>query len=401
MQFTQSIKTCFSKYSSFTGVGSKSEFWWYALTYFLLTGVLVGIGQYLMQLSIGYQLAGITGNTESLVVGINLSIYSSITWAIIGILWTIVFIPFLAAGSRRLHDINLSSKWLFIQLTGIGYIWLIIWWSLKTPPTFTFRQSISSCWSKYFRFAGQNTRSEFWWFTLYTTIALIVLAYIYLNLSRILYILANQDSAIWTNVNMLWQVISFSIACLIIIPWLSAGSRRLHAINKSGWFQLLIPTGIGLILLAFWWSQQISLSQNRISYTPNSPSLDWEPVCDKCGNTLNPTSAFCTTCGASQTQTQDPEPDPLSICITCQAPLNPNSAFCTTCGASQTQTQDPEPDPLSVCITCQAPLNPNSAFCTICGASQTAEPELQTCSSCGKQLLLNSKFCPDCGTPIN
>lgn len=47
----------------------------------------------------------------------------------------------------------------------------------------------------------------------------------------------------------------FSIA--VLLPGLAVGTRRLHDIDKSGWFQLLfiIPV-IGWIILLYWAAQE-------------------------------------------------------------------------------------------------------------------------------------------------
>lgn len=47
----------------------------------------------------------------------------------------------------------------------------------------------------------------------------------------------------------------FSIA--VMLPGLAVGTRRLHDIDKSGWFQLLflIPV-IGWIILIYWAAQE-------------------------------------------------------------------------------------------------------------------------------------------------
>ena len=37
-----------------------------------------------------------------------------------------------------------------------------------------------------------------------------------------------------------------------LIPGLALGTRRLHDINKSGWWLLIMLTGIGILLLIYW-----------------------------------------------------------------------------------------------------------------------------------------------------
>tara|TARA_B100000965_G_scaffold364825_1_gene348764 strand:- start:2080 stop:2280 length:201 start_codon:yes stop_codon:yes gene_type:complete len=48
-------------------------------------------------------------------------------------------------------------------------------------------------------------------------------------------------------INSIFIIITF-------LPYLSVGARRLHDINRSGWWQLISLTGIGMILLIVWWS---------------------------------------------------------------------------------------------------------------------------------------------------
>ena len=44
------------------------------------------------------------------------------------------------------------------------------------------------------------------------------------------------------------------IVLAFLFPSLAAGSRRLHDIGRTGWWQLLYPTVIGIILLIIWFA---------------------------------------------------------------------------------------------------------------------------------------------------
>ena len=103
-----------------------------------------------------------------------------------------------------------------------------------------FFEAIKTCFSKYAVFSGRASRSEFWYFFLFGFIGGSVTLIID---SMILGF--NIDS--YGPINSIFTIITF-------LPYLSVGARRLHDINRSGWWQLITLTGIGVILLIVWWS---------------------------------------------------------------------------------------------------------------------------------------------------
>jgi uncharacterized membrane protein YhaH (DUF805 family) len=109
----------------------------------------------------------------------------------------------------------------------------------------TFGESISTCFSKYATFDGRAKRSEFWWWALFTFLV-----------SAATGIVSDMVSAL------------FSLA--VLLPSLAVGARRLHDIDRSGWFQLLwfIPV-IGWIILIYW-AVQDSKEPNRYSAEPQA-----------------------------------------------------------------------------------------------------------------------------------
>jgi len=104
----------------------------------------------------------------------------------------------------------------------------------------TFGESISTCFSKYATFDGRATRSEYWWFALFTFLASVILGMISETASGV-----------------------FSLA--VLLPSLAVGARRLHDTDRSGWFLLLwlLPI-IGWIVLLFFAVQE-SKEPNRFS----------------------------------------------------------------------------------------------------------------------------------------
>ena len=80
-------------------------------------------------------------------------------------------------------------------------------------------------------------------------------------------IAGNLDAAAWGE-DEIGQAISFGIYALIFIsPTLAAGARRLHDTGRSGWWQLLVFTGIGALLLVYWQAQEGDPKENAYGQT--------------------------------------------------------------------------------------------------------------------------------------
>ncbi|MEC5160793.1 uncharacterized membrane protein YhaH (DUF805 family) [Janthinobacterium sp. CG_23.3] len=96
----------------------------------------------------------------------------------------------------------------------------------------TLSESIRTCFTKYADFTGRASRSEFWWWFLFTFLT-----------SAALSVVSDKLSAV------------FSIATLL--PAIAVAARRLHDTDHSGWWQLLwfLPI-IGWIVLLVWWVQE-------------------------------------------------------------------------------------------------------------------------------------------------
>jgi len=90
------------RYRDFRGRSSRSAYWWPALLHPIVFLVLGGI------------FAAIFG-IDSDEIGPE---------AIYGIAY---ILPSIALGVRRLHDVGRSGKWMWIGLTGIGFLPLLYW----------------------------------------------------------------------------------------------------------------------------------------------------------------------------------------------------------------------------------------------------------------------------------
>ena len=106
MDFMTAVRTCLSKYVDFSGRARRSEYWYFALFSFL-----VGIVTNILDAVVGTDYDGATsGGLINTVVSLAL------------------FLPSLAVGVRRLHDIDKSGWWILIGIIPIiGWILIIVW----------------------------------------------------------------------------------------------------------------------------------------------------------------------------------------------------------------------------------------------------------------------------------
>ncbi|MDN4588910.1 DUF805 domain-containing protein [Xenophilus aerolatus] len=106
-----------------------------------------------------------------------------------------------------------------------------------------FMDAVKTCFAKYADFTGRASRSEYWWFVLFEVIVLIV-------------------------AQLIHQYV-YAIAALgFLLPALAAGARRLHDIDKSGWFLLLGLIPLVNFYLLFLLVQPSQSESNRFGAPP-------------------------------------------------------------------------------------------------------------------------------------
>jgi len=99
--------------------------------------------------------------------------------------------------------------------------------------------SIKTCFNKYATFSGRASRSEYWFFVLFGFLGGIAALIIDVM------ILGYSMESEYTPINSIFSLV-------LIIPTIAAACRRLHDVNKSGWWQLIAITIIGIIPLMIW-----------------------------------------------------------------------------------------------------------------------------------------------------
>lgn len=103
--FPESVVRCLRKYATFRGRATRAEYWWFSLFNTLLGMVVYAAVQHLM----GTEAADGAASIVQLAL----------------------FLPMLAVGVRRLHDIDFRGWWMLLGLTVVGIIPLIIFFCLS------------------------------------------------------------------------------------------------------------------------------------------------------------------------------------------------------------------------------------------------------------------------------
>jgi len=118
-----------------------------------------------------------------------------------------------------------------------------------------FAESVRTCFGKFADFQGRASRSEFWWFFLFSVL-------VSLGLTIPLYVLMAIAAAAGDNaagaglaavIAIIWSIAVVIITIVLLIPLLAVGARRLHDYGQSAWLLLLyfVPCG-NLVLIVLW-----------------------------------------------------------------------------------------------------------------------------------------------------
>ena len=103
----------------------------------------------------------------------------------------------------------------------------------------------------YFNFEGRASRSEFWWFNLFGFLLSVIL----------MAILGNGTTG---------TVVRGIVSLALFMPSLGLSVRRMHDINRSGWWILisLIPI-VGWIIYLVWACKPSDATPNQYGPVPN------------------------------------------------------------------------------------------------------------------------------------
>ncbi len=136
----------------------------------------------------------------------------------------------------------------------------------------SFINAIKRAFSQYCVFTGRASRSEFWWFELFTaiistllSIPSIIVSVKMVNMAQTgaLDVAALSSTSFVTYLNYLWSV-------AILLPSLGLMFRRFHDTGRSGWNWLwtFLPIA-GQIVLIVLWCQPSQPEANKYGPVPN------------------------------------------------------------------------------------------------------------------------------------
>jgi uncharacterized membrane protein YhaH (DUF805 family) len=115
-----------------------------------------------------------------------------------------------------------------------------------------FFDAIRSVLTNYVTFSGRACRSEYWYWVLFAVIA-----------SAVLNVL---DAAIFNTIDK--GPLQAVFAIVTLLPALAVAVRRLHDIDRTGWWLLITFTIVGVFLLLYWACLNGTQGPNRFGPDP-------------------------------------------------------------------------------------------------------------------------------------
>ena len=118
-----------------------------------------------------------------------------------------------------------------------------------------FIEAVTSGFRNCVNFSGRAIRSEFWYWNLFATVVVVVFGVI--------------DERLYPGEQMgAFSVVTGVVSLAFILPSLAVMVRRLHDIDRTGWWVLLEFTVLGVFVLLYWACQRGTPGQNRFGPDP-------------------------------------------------------------------------------------------------------------------------------------
>ncbi len=117
--------------------------------------------------------------------------------------------------------------------------------------------------------------------------------------------------------------------------------------------------------------------------------------CTSCGNQVEESASFCTSCGKPMPTAAQPTAAVIvtrPVCSYCGVEADPGSVFCTECGTKL----NAQPTKVAEAVPALAAASPPTAVEPVHGTPSPAA----SCTSCGSSLEPGTSFCTNCGEQV-
>ena len=74
-------------------------------------------------------------------------------------------------------------------------------------------------------------------------------------------------ASFWDQTSLGNEVLENMLKIAVFISSVAVGTRRLHDVNRSGWWQLIGITGIGHFVLLYWYITDSDVDTNNYGYS--------------------------------------------------------------------------------------------------------------------------------------
>ena len=126
---------------------------------------------------------------------------------------------------------------------------------------------------KWLNFKERTSRSEYWWGYLFSVIFSFSIGFIIGFVSAIIGVEEGSTTMGQLQIPVM-GLLQLPLTLFLVIAGLSLSVRRLHDIDRSGWWFLIIFTIIGIFVLIYWACKKGDEVENRFGTNP----LGSEPV---------------------------------------------------------------------------------------------------------------------------
>ena len=121
-----------------------------------------------------------------------------------------------------------------------------------------FSEAIQLAFKNYFNLQIRSSRSEYWYWFLFVLIFGLIVDFLDATIA----------GSSWLEYDELWGPLTIIFNLVVFLPGIAVGVRRLHDINRSGWWLLLSFTVIGIIPLFIWAVSKGTEGKNRFGKNP-------------------------------------------------------------------------------------------------------------------------------------